>query len=131
MKIVDEVTSDAEYVSEMLRERVAQWVRDAVALSGESASEIGRRMQKYGLGLDPNAMSGLMSGKRNLRVTEMFAIAEITGAQLPTVTSPLNPELPSPQFLAQFLAQICQEAGFSQDEASRLAATVLRVARKI
>ena len=131
MKIVDEAAGDFDIVADMLREQVAQWVREAVQLGGGNASEIGRKMQKYGLGLDANAMSGLMNGKRHLRVTEMFAIAEITGAPPPAAASALNRDMPSPEFLAEFLALICQEAGFSQDEAARLAETVLKVARKI
>ena len=132
MKIVEDAAGDSDKVAAMLREQVAQWVREAVQAGGGNASEIGRQMQKYGLGLDANAMSKLMSGERRLKVEEMFAIAEITGVAPLTAESAVRPpDLPSPAFLIEFLALICQQAGFSEDEASRLAETLLKVARKI
>lgn len=121
----------ASYVADSMREQVAKWVRDAVAASGKSAAEIGRRLGAYGMALNRNAMSELQKGERQLAAVEMLAMAEITGQPLPCVTPNPAQERLSPAFLREFLGTLAREAGLSDAEADRFVATALTIARRL
>lgn len=131
MKNEADAPDPATYIADMLRDQIAQWVRDAIATSGQSAAEIGRRLGSYGLELNRSAMSELQNGKRQLQAVEMLALSEITGAQLPGQSGIVTKEQLSPDFLRALVQAMGQEVGLSAPEAERLAATVLEVARRL